>query len=188
MKIIIVALCFMVLLFSCEEQEPFNATLPIQIQTMNHPDLDADHNRNASVHLNGDQERPNPVDTKAQGQAIFELSKDGTSLHYKLIVANIENVTQSHLHRITDPTATTGGVVVWLYPSAPPSQLIPGRSNGPLAEGTITSASLVGSLAGMELQDLIDEINAGNIYVNVHTIQFPPGEIRGDIKGTHQPS
>lgn len=173
---------------SCEEQEPFNATLPIQVQPMNHPELDADHNRNASVHLDGDQEKPNPVDTKAQGQAKFQLSEDGTSLQYKLIVANIINVTQAHLHRITDPTAVTGGIVVWLYPSAPPSQLIPGRSNGILGEGVITAANLTGSLAGMELQDLIDEINAGNIYVNVHTFQNPPGEIRGDIRSSHQPS
>ena len=188
MKTFISTLCVLALLISCEEQEPFNATLPIQIQTMNHPDLDADHNPNLSIHLNGDQERPNPVDTKAQGEAKFQLSKDGASLHYKLIVANIQNVTQSHLHRITDPTATTGGVVVWLYPSGPPSQLIPGRSGGTLAEGDITSANLTGSMTGMDLEDLIDEINAGNIYVNVHTSQNPPGEIRGDVKGSHQPS
>jgi len=188
MKNLISTLGLMALLISCEEPEPFNATLPVQIQTMNHPELDADHNRNASVHLNGDQEKPNPVDTKAQGQAKFKLSNDGSSLYFKLIVANINNVTQAHLHQITDPTAVTGGIVVWLYPSAPPSQLIPGRSNGPLAEGNITAANLVGSLAGMDLQDLIDEFNAGNIYVNVHTSQNPPGEIRGDIKHVHQPS
>jgi hypothetical protein len=188
MKSLFSTLCVVALLISCEEPEPFNATLPIQIQSMNHPELDADHNPNASVHLNGDQEKPNPVDTQAQGQAKLQLSKDGTSLHYKLIVANINNVTQSHLHRITDPTAVTGGIVVWLYPSAPPSQLIPGRSSGPLAEGDITAANLTGSLTGLDLQDLIDEINAGNIYVNVHTSQNPPGEIRGDIKSSHQPS
>jgi hypothetical protein len=57
-----------------------------------------------------------------------------------------------------------------------------------LAEGDITAANLTGSLTGLDLQDLIDEINAGNIYVNVHTSQNPPGEIRGDIKSSHQPS
>ena len=188
MRTFTLAFCIAAVLMSCEDQEPFSATLPIEIQTMNHPELDGEHNRNLSDHLDGEQEQPNPVDTKAQGQAKFQLSKDGTSLHYKLIVANIENVFMAHLHRITDPAASTGGVVVWLYPSSPPSQLIPGKTNGILAEGAITSANLTGSLAGMELEDLIDAINDGTIYVNVHTTQNGPGEIRGDIRGTHEPS
>jgi hypothetical protein len=187
MKAILPVFIILVLI-SCEEQEPFNATLPIQIHTMAHPELDADHNRNLSVHLDGDQEKPVPVDTKAQGQAIFHLSKDGSSLEYKLIVANIQNVSQAHLHQITNPMVTTGGIVVWLYPSGPPAQLIPGRSNGILANGSITAANLTGNLAGASLSDLVDAINDGNIYVNVHTSQNPPGEIRGDIDGVNQPS
>jgi hypothetical protein len=166
-------------IMACTEEESFKKTLPVQIDAHSHHHGNM-HNRNYSTHLNGDQETP-PVDTKAQGQAIFHLSKDGETLHYKLIVANIENVTQAHLHRITDPASTTGGVVVWLYPSAPPAQLIPGRSNGPLAEGEITDADLVGSLAGATLADLIDAINDGIIYVNVHTSENPGGEVRGDI-------
>lgn len=188
MKKGIINLFILLLLVSCEEQEPFSATLPVQIHTMAHPELDADHNRNLSVHLNGEQERPVSVDTDAQGQAIFHLSKDGSSLQYKLIVANIENVSMAHLHRITDPTATTGGIVVWLYPGGPPSVLIPGSTNGVLAKGTITAANLTGSFTGATLADLIDAINDGSIYVNVHTSQNPPGEIRGDIDGVNQPS
>jgi outer membrane receptor for monomeric catechols len=59
--------------------------------------------------------------------------------------------------------------------------LIPGRFNGVLAEGTITADNLVGTLAGQSLGVLIEMIKAGNAYVNVHTSQFPPGEIRGQI-------
>jgi hypothetical protein len=135
-------------------------------------------NRNHSIHLTGELEVP-IRDTKAQGQAIFQLSKDGTSLSYKLITANIENVTQAHIH-LGGPDVN-GPVVVWLYPSAPPAMLIPGRSDGVLAQGTITSASLVGQLAGMSLADLLAHLNAGTAYVNVHTSQYPPGEIRGNF-------
>jgi hypothetical protein len=88
----------------------------------------------------------------------------------------------AHIHLA--PVGVNGPVVVWLYPSAPPAQLIPGRFNGVLAEGVITDASLVGPLLGNELSVLIDALISGNAYVNVHTSQFPPGEIRGQIWGS----
>ena len=133
------------------------------------------------THLTGDQELPTPTDSRAQGQAIFTLSEDGASLHFKLVVANIENVTQAHIHGPINPATGTAGIVVWLYPSAPPSVLIPGRTQGVLAEGTITTANFMGGLANQPFSALIDMIEARLAYVNVHTSQFPPGEIRGDF-------
>ncbi|MDO8578369.1 MAG: CHRD domain-containing protein [Dehalococcoidales bacterium] len=73
-------------------------------------------------------------------------------------------------------------MVVWLYPSQPPAQLIPGTFNGVLAEGTITAANLVGPLAGMDFSDLITAMEAGNAYVNIPTSAHPGGEIRGQIR------
>jgi hypothetical protein len=131
------------------------------------------------THPTGSEEVPANA-SLAQGQAMFQLSGDGATLSYKLIVANIENVTQSHIHLA--PAGSNGGIVVWLYPSAPPSRLIPGRSQGVLAEGEITSANLVGALAGQSLEALLGHLRAGNAYVNVHTSQFPPGEVRGQIR------
>jgi hypothetical protein len=133
---------------------------------------------NLRTHLTGAEE--NPVrETDAQGQAIFQVNDDSTAISYKLIVANIENVTQAHIHLA--PAGVNGGIVAWLYPAAPPSQLIPGRTQGTLGEGEITAASLVGSLSGSPLSALLDAMRNGGAYVNVHTSQFPPGEIRGQI-------
>lgn len=137
-----------------------------------------DNQRNFKTHLKGENEVPS-VATNAQGQATFKLSQDGESIHYKLIVANIENVRMAHIHNA--PAGENGGVVVWLYPSSPPPQLIEGRFQGVLAEGTITADDLVGSLAGQSLEDLLDLMKAGNTYVNVHTTQNPGGEVRGQI-------
>ena len=133
---------------------------------------------NLRTHMSGGEENP-PNASEAQGQAIFRLSEDGTELHYKLIVANIENVLQSHIHMA--PAGVNGGIVVWLYPSAPPATLIAGRSDGILAEGVIRDASVIGPLSGQGLAGLMAAIRAGNTYVNVHTTQFPPGEIRGQV-------
>jgi len=128
--------------------------------------------------LSGAQE-VGPVDTRARGVATFKLSNDGTELSYRLNVANIENVLMAHIH--LGDTDENGPVVAWLYPSAPPPQLIEGRTQGVLATGTITSADLVGPLAGMTLDDLLAAMSAGGTYVNVHTTQNPGGEIRGQI-------
>lgn len=134
---------------------------------------------NFKAHLTGDQEVP-AADTKATGQAIFKLSKDGTMLHYKLIVANIENVTMAHLH--VAPMGANGGAVAGLYTQEGAPKLIEGRTDGILAEGTITEDDLVGRLSGGSLSGLVELMAAGEIYVNIHTLQYRGGEIRGQIK------
>jgi hypothetical protein len=128
--------------------------------------------------LSGADEVPG-VETDAWGHAVFNLSNGGTELRYRLIVHNIVDVRMAHIHLA--PAGVNGPVVVWLYPDAPPPQLIPGRFDGVLGKGTITAANLVGPLSGMTLEDLLAEMSAGNAYVNVHTVENPGGEIRGQI-------
>jgi hypothetical protein len=146
----------------------------------------AGENRNYSVHLNGETEVPANA-SKAAGQAIFHLSPDRTSLDYKLIVANLDNPVAAHIH--TGPPGVNGPVVAFLFGNAPPGG---GTANGVLAEGTITAASLTGPLAGQPFSALIDALNSGNAYVNVHTNDgvapantgpgdLPGGEIRGNF-------
>jgi hypothetical protein len=154
-----------------------------EVQPLAEPedDLSSTHEKplNFTAHLSGDQEVP-PANTSATGQVKFQVSKDGTTLSFKLIVANIQNVTMAHIHLA--PAGVNGPVVLWLYPSGPPPQLIPGRTDGILSQGIATSANLIGLLSGAALEDLVAAIHAGNAYVNVHTSQFPAGEIRGQIK------
>jgi hypothetical protein len=129
--------------------------------------------------MSGDQEvADEPVVTNARGQAVFQL-RDG-ELSYRVTVANLHNTRMAHIH--LGEEGVNGPVVVWLYPDGPPFQLIPGRFSGVLAEGVITDDDLVGPLEDMTLQDLLDAMVAGNTYVNVHTDQYPPGEIRGQIR------
>src|SRR6478672_11376212 len=85
---------------------------------------------NFRTHLSGDEENPARA-TLAQGQALFQLSEDGTSIHYRLIVANIENVVVSHIH--LGAAGVNGPVVVFLYGPVAPGG---GRRDGVLAEGT----------------------------------------------------
>ena len=141
----------------------------------------------SSTHLSGQHENP-PNESQAQGQAMLKVSADGTSVSFKLIASNIDNVVQAHIH-IGSPTEN-GPVVVFLYGLVAPGG---GRHNGVLSEGTFTAANLVGPLAGHPLSDLLAAIEAGNAYVNVHTNDgvapintgpgdIPGGEVRGQIK------
>jgi hypothetical protein len=156
-----------------------DARSPAEVESFTVPvlaDARAADARNFRAHARGDQEVP-PVATRAQGQAVFHLSHDGTELGYRLMVANILDVTQSHIHLA--PAGSNGGIAVWLYPSAPPAQLIPGRTQGVLGQGTITEADIVAT--GVDFEDLLDALRTGNAYVNVHTSAHPTGEIRGQI-------
>jgi hypothetical protein len=146
----------------------------------------AGENRNYSVNLNGDTEVPANA-SQAVGQAIFHLSRDGTSLDYKLIVANLDNPVAAHIH--LGPPGVNGPVVAFLFGPAAPGG---GTANGVIAEGTITAANLVGPLAGQPFSALVDALNSENAYVNVHTNDgvppagtgpgdLPAGEIRGNF-------
>jgi hypothetical protein len=128
--------------------------------------------------LDGSQE-VHEVQTRARGNARFQLSKDGMELRYVVNVANISNVTMAHIH--LGARGQNGPVVAWLYPSQAPAVLIPGRLNGRLAEGVIRAEDLLNTLLDQTLADLIAHMRAGNAYVNVHTTAYPPGEIRGQI-------
>jgi hypothetical protein len=160
-------------LSSCEKNDRFEEEQEVMLKS-------GTKMLNFRTHLSGMNETV-PVETMATGQAIFQLNKEGTELSYKLIVDDIENVTMSHIHHA--PEGANGPVVAWLYPAGPPPMLISGVFGGVLAQGVITDANLVGPLVGMSLMDLVNEIYMGNAYVNVHTLQNPGGEIRGQISG-----
>lgn len=142
----------------------------------------AAHPRNYRAHLSGSDEVP-PVATRAQGQAIFKLSKDGTELSYKLIIANIDDVTQAHIH--CGAEGVNGPVVAFLF------GFVDGgvTTNGVLVTGVITPDNVIarpdseacpGGIS--DFDDLLDLIVSGNAYVNVHTVAYPAGEIRGQIR------
>jgi hypothetical protein len=139
-------------------------------------------NGNWSTHANGSMEVP-VRDTQGQAQAVFHLSSDGDALEFKLIATNIVGVTQAHIH--CGHVGENGPVVVFLY-GFNPDGVAP---SGILSEGTITDADVIarpstaicpGGVA--TLDDVIEKMNTGGAYVNVHTLVFPGGEIRGDIK------
>jgi hypothetical protein len=124
--------------------------------------------------LSGSSEVP-PITSKSSGVATFDLNAAGTQMKYTLNVANIDKVIAAHIHMGT--STANGPIVVNLFiPSGPT-----GKVSGTLAQSSINSSSLIGPLQGKQMPDLLKLINTGNAYVNVHTSQNPPGEVRGQI-------
>jgi hypothetical protein len=131
-----------------------------------------EQSRMLTAELSGENEVP-AVESEGQGLAIFSLSRDG--IRYKLAVENIDEVTQAHIH--LGAAGENGPVVAFLF------GFVDGgvTTDGVLARGTITEANLVGPLAGMPLSALLDALRSGGAYVNVHTVDHPAGEIRGQV-------
>jgi len=142
--------------------------------------------RNFVAPLDPRQEVPTPTLTETKnptGNAVLRLAGDGTELDYRLIAANIENVTQAHIH--CGQRGIAGPIVAFLF-----GFVAEGVSpNGILAEGTVSAGDVMpvadsGACPGgvADFAGLVSQMRAGNTYVNVHTIQNAPGEIRGQIR------
>lgn len=110
---------------------------------------------NLEATLNGVQERPS-VSTSASGTGTFVLSASG--LAYNITVQNLSSaLTASHFHM--GVSGVNGPVLMAI------------SFNGNHAQGTWEDIS------NSQRNALLDE----EIYVNVHTTNYPDGEIRGQI-------
>ena len=108
-----------------------------------------------------------------RGVAIVTVTEDGT-VEYRLIVANLENVTAAHIHRSTGDVSTAGAVA-FLYEATSPVDV---HDKVVLASGTITATVE----PDLSVEDLAAELQGGtSFYVNVHTTQCPQGAIAGDL-------
>ena len=140
--------------------------------------------------MDGAQCLPEPIKTPATGTVELRVSADGKKIEYKITVDKLSNPSQADLH--IGAASQNGQAVVKLWPlgSATAKR---GEITGVLAEGSFDAGDFTGPMTGSPMSDLLDEIRAGNTYVNVHTYDGvdPPysgpgdyrvGEIRGQLK------
>ncbi len=120
------------------------------------------------------------VDSDAQGMAIVQERQDG--LKFAVQVSNLENAFMGHIHE----DEVLGPIAVWLYDfQTQDERLEEGQFSGLLDVGTITDEAIAeGRVAEAEsesVDDLIEKIEAGEAYVNIHTEEYPSGEIAGSL-------
>lgn len=135
--------------------------------------------------LSGAEEVPTR-DTPAHGVAVFKLSADGTELRYRIVVTNIENVFAAHIH--CNVAGMNGPIGVTLFEGPVGG----GPVNGVLVADTVTGTDPSNACGWATFEDLLEAVESGGAYVNVHTSDgdatpdtgpgdFPGGEIRGQL-------
>jgi CHRD domain len=119
-----------------------------------------------------------PVTSNATGTAYFQLDmEDNNKINYSLIATDIHGVKAAHIHSGKEGEKN-GPIVVRLYkPFRPP--VLFGRILS--VHDNIRSDILEGPLLGKQLSDLVNVMNNGTTYVDIHSQEYPNGEIRGQI-------
>jgi hypothetical protein len=120
--------------------------------------------------LTGSEEVP-PVQTNATGMAdISSYTVAGDSITYSVNATNIKDVTAGHIH--FGKQGENGPIVFTMFKYDPPR-------NEVLETGTITADKLEGPMAGKRVFDVALAGSNGSLYMNIHTVENPNGEIRG---------
>jgi hypothetical protein len=120
--------------------------------------------------LTGSEEVP-PVETNATGRAdISAYTVAGDSITYSINATNIKGVTAGHIH--FGKSGENGPIVFTMFKYDPPKDEV-------LETGTITADKLEGPLKDKQVSDLAFAGGNGSLYMNIHTLENPNGEIRG---------
>lgn len=139
-------------------------------------------------------------DSPGRGTVTFRLSADGARMEFEVTAFGIDDVTQIHIH-LGEATTTMDGkhfhrpqeekggpIAVFLQ-----GYVLDGvAANGTLAKGVITAADLRGPLKDLPMGTLIEHMDKGAAYVNLHvTKALGPGccatGLGGAIRATSGP-
>ena len=135
--------------------------------------------------LIGYEENPD-ISTVASGDFKASVDEDAQTITYELSYSGLEgDVLQAHIH--FGKPAINGGISLFLCTNG---------GNGPAGtplcpqsgtvSRTVPASDIVGPLPqGIEagnLSELVAAMRAGNAYANVHSTEWPAGEIRAQIR------
>lgn len=139
---------------------------------------------------------PLPGPTAAETGAVFspgtgtldlDLNRNARTIAFKLTYSGLSApVTQSHIH--FGKRHVPGGVMVFfctnLSNGPAGTQLCP--AGGGTVTGMITGASVIGPTAQHitpgDFDALVAALDSDTVYGNIHTTNFPAGEIRGQVR------
>ena len=129
------------------------------------------------------------------GQATLKLTLDKTAqtLTYTLTYSGLTNVLQSHIHFGKEHVA--GGVMVFFCSNLGNGPVgTPACPDDPAGEVTVTGTIRPAGVVGLAAQNItagdfaavVAALESDTAYGNIHTKQFPAGEIRGQVHAEHR--
>lgn len=141
---------------------------------------------NAGAELNAFNEFPLKL-ADGSGQLKVKLRRNQGFIVYRLSYSDMDSpVLQAHIH--LGNRWENGGIVAFLCANGDVPAPIPPTDDDvppcPLFEGTVEGIidpdDVIGPIVG-DFDTLLDAIDAGATYVNVHTEANLPGQIRGQL-------
>ncbi len=139
---------------------------------------------NATASLSGANE-VGPVITDTDGKFEIMFDDDAGSAEYELNVGEGTRLTQAHLH--CAPAGSNGPIFAFLAGFHALGWDVDGEwiSHASLSDSNILGDATPGGNCTETidtLEDAIDAIENGNVYVNVHSVANAPGEVRGQLE------
>jgi hypothetical protein len=151
------------------------AIISIAVISLSSSSIQAQEGETFFASLSGNDEVP-PIQSTATGLATFITDDNGTQVSYWVNITGLNEITGAHIHN--GSAGQNGDILVNL---SGPESAENGQSAIISLKGNITSDKLQGPLVGNELSELVGLMSDGTVYVNVHTIEFQDGAIRGQI-------
>lgn len=125
--------------------------------------------------------------SNGRGTLDLNLDRKAQTLAFKLTYSNLSaQVTQAHIH--FGKVHVPGGVIVFFCSNLanPPAGTQTCPATGGTVTGTIMGANVIGPAAQNinpgDFDALADAIASDTAYANIHTVKFPAGEIRAEIR------
>jgi hypothetical protein len=140
-----------------------------------------------SAKLVGVEEVPAAIFSHGRGNLDLDLNRQARTITFKLTFSGLSApVTQSHIH--FGKRHVAGGVTVFFCTnlSNGPAGTQPCPAGGGTVTGTITGANVLAiaaqNMPAADFDALVTLLDTDTAYANVHTTNFPAGEIRGQIR------
>lgn len=130
--------------------------------------------------LTGAEEVPQPVMTDTTGKASFKVNRKRTRIAFRLRIKDGNRILAGpggHLH--CAPFGENGPVVAFLAGGMPV-----GYNGTVRIRASLDDGSIVNDRCGATIDELVDSMNLGLVYVNIHSAANPGGEIRGQVYAT----
>jgi hypothetical protein len=141
--------------------------------------------KNFRARLRGGDEVPS-VTTDTRGKVKLRFNNAETKIKFRIKLRKGVRITQAHLH--CAPEGANGPVVAFLAGFHDLGWDVNGNW---IRKTTLTNANIIPTDPGTDarcpdtidtIADLLDSMLDGNIYVNVHSMANPDGEVRGQVE------